>query len=409
VTNESLTPDEAVGDHRSRATVATFHGDDPEFRAEIRGWLDSQLSGPFAGIRGRGGPGHEHEDLSARQEWEQCLGAAGWIGIGWPSAFGGREASFLQQVIFHEEYARAGGPGRLGHIGEQLVAPTLLAFGTPEQCERFLPGIRSGEILWCQGYSEPNAGSDLAGVRTSARLEDGEWRITGQKVWTSLAHLSQWCFVLARTDPGEQRHRGLSYLLVPMDQPGIDIRPIRQLTGTSEFNEVFFDEARAAAEDVVGGAGNGWKVAMATLGFERGVSTLGQQIGFRREFEEVLDAARESGALANPSTRRRLIDAWIDLQVVAMTALATLTSSSDGTVGVEASVNKLQWATWHRSLGELAVQVSGPAGLIVADEPYELSSAQTLLLHSRSDTIYGGSNEIQLNVIAERMLGMPRG
>ncbi|MBX6751348.1 MAG: acyl-CoA dehydrogenase family protein, partial [Micromonosporaceae bacterium] len=252
-------------------------GDDPAFRAEVRAWLERELNGRFAAIRGRGGPGHEHEEVPARIEWEQCLGEAGWIGIGWPVEYGGRNATFAQQVIFHEEYARAGGPGRLGHIGEQLVAPTLLAFGTDEQCRRFLPGIRTGTTLWCQGYSEPNAGSDLANVSTRAELRDGEWHIDGQKVWTSLAHLAQWCFMLVRSEPGSQRHRGLSYLLVPMDQPGIEIRPIRQITGTAEFNEVFFDDARTAADNVVGGAGNGWRVAMATLGFERGVSTLGQQ------------------------------------------------------------------------------------------------------------------------------------
>jgi alkylation response protein AidB-like acyl-CoA dehydrogenase len=384
-------------------------GDDPEFRAEIRGWLETELAGRFATLRGRGGPGHEHEDLEARQEWEECLGAAGWIGIGWPAEYGGRDASFRQQVIFHEEYARAGGPGRLGHMAEQLVAPTLLAYGTADQCRRFLPGIHSGTVLWCQGYSEPNAGSDLAGVRTQAELRDAEWHVTGQKVWTSLAHLAQWCFVIARSDPAEHRHRGLSYLLVPMDQPGVEIRPIRQITGTAEFNEVFFDDARTAEDNVVGAPGDGWKVAMATLGFERGVSTLGQQLGFRREFDDVVQRARDTGAIDRPGIRPRLVNAWIDLQVVRNTALQTLTSSAAGPVGLEASVNKLQWANWHRRLGELAVEVEGSDGLIVEAEPYVLTDAQTLFLHTLSDTIYGGSNEIQLNVIAERMLGLPRG
>lgn len=392
-----------------RHGTADVLGDDPRFRSEIRSWLESELTGRFAALRGRGGPGHEHEELAARQEWEECLGAAGWIGIGWPTEYGGRDASFLQQVIFSEEYARAGGPGRLGHMAEQLVAPTLLAYGSAEQRSQHLPGIRSGTVLWCQGYSEPNAGSDLAGVRTRAELRDGEWHITGQKVWTSLAHLAQWCFLIARSDPGQERHRGLSYLLVPMGQQGVEIRPIQQITGTAEFNEVFFDDARTAAGNVVGPAGEGWKVAMATLGFERGVSTLGQQLGFRREFDEVVQRARTTGAIDRPAIRRRLIDAWIELQVVGDTAVQTLTSSAQGPVGLEASVNKLQWANWHRWLGEIAVEVEGAGGLLVAAEPYELTDAQTLLLHTRSDTIYGGSNEIQLNVIAERMLGLPRG
>jgi alkylation response protein AidB-like acyl-CoA dehydrogenase len=245
--------------------------DDACFRKSVRDWLAAHLPPELAGT---GGPGREHELVPERLAWERELGAAGWIGLGWPAEYGGRGLPWSQQAIFYEEYARAGAPGRTGHIGEQLLGPALVMFGTDEQRKRFLPGILAGTTMWCQGYSEPDAGSDLASVRTRAVLgSDGQWHIDGQKVWTSLAQFAQWCFVLARTDPESERHRGLSYLLVPMDQPGVTVRPIVQLTGTSEFNEVFFDDAVCAAGDVLGETGGGWRVAMATLGLERGVSS----------------------------------------------------------------------------------------------------------------------------------------
>jgi len=245
------------------------------FRAEARDWLVAALDGEFRVVRGRGGPGDEHALFEERLAWEKALGAAGWTCLQWPKEYGGRDASLLEQVVFYEEYARAGGPGRVGLVGEGLIGPTILHFGTDEQRARFLPRIASGEEQWCQGYSEPNAGSDLANITTRAERDGDEWVIDGQKVWTSLAHWAQWCFVLARTDRDAPRHRGISYLLVPMDQPGIEIRPIEQITGTSEFNEVFFDGARTRSDLVVGEVNGGWKVAMGTLAFERGASTLG--------------------------------------------------------------------------------------------------------------------------------------
>lgn len=300
-----------------------------------------------------------------------------------------------------------GGPDRLTHMSEQLVGPTILAFGTEDQKRRFLPGILSGEALWCQCYSEPGAGSDLAAVSTRAVREGDEYVITGQKVWISLATVADWCFVLARTDACSARHAGLSYLLVPMDQPGIEVRPITQITGTSEFNEVLFDGARTPVTNRVGAEGDGWKVAMGTLGFERGVATLGQQIGFVKRLDAVIERAGKTGAIDRPELRQRLVESWIQLRVMRYTAAATLRSAGSEISGLEASVSKLQWANWHRDLGELAVDVAGPSALTV-DEPYEFSSEQTLFLFSRADTIYGGSNEIQRNIIAERMLGLPR-
>ncbi|MFF9197922.1 acyl-CoA dehydrogenase family protein [Streptomyces sp. NPDC014779] len=372
-----------------------------EFRTEIRDWLKDRLAGEFAALKGLGGPGREHEAFAERLAWERHMAAHGWTCVGWPEQYGGRGASIEQQIAFHEEYALADAPARVNHIGEQLLGPTLIAHGTEEQKARFLPPIRAVEELWCQGYSEPGAGSDLAAVRTRAVRDGDEWVVHGQKTWTSLAHAAQWCFVLARTEPrapGARPHTGLSYLLVPLDQPGVDIRPITQLTGTSEFNEVFFDGARTAAAHVVGAPGDGWRIAMATLGYERGVSTLGQQVGFRREFEALVALARANGAAADPLIRDRLVRAWAGLRAL----------RAHARTGAEPSMAKLSWSHWHRDLGELAMDVRGAAATLAAGEPYELDEWQRLFLFSRADTIYAGSSEIQRTVLAERVLGLPK-
>ncbi|MCX5125157.1 acyl-CoA dehydrogenase family protein [Streptomyces sp. NBC_00347] len=373
-----------------------------EFRTEVRSWLRAHLTGEFAALKGRGGPGREHEAFAERLAWERHMAAHGWTCVGWPVEYGGRGASTAQQIAFHEEYALADAPARVNHIGEQLLGPTLIAHGTEEQRRRFLPPVRAVEELWCQGYSEPDAGSDLANIRTRAALVDGAWVVDGQKIWTSLAHEAQWCFVVARTEPGSRRHAGLSYLLVPMDQPGVEVRPIVQLTGTSEFNEVFFDGARTDAAHVVGAPGEGWAVAMATLGFERGVSTLGQQVGFRRELEDLAALAKRNGAMADPLIRDRLVRAWIGLETMRASALRP---------GVAPSTAKLYWARWHRDLGELAMDVCGAASLLAAGthgDPYDLDDWQRLFLFSRADTIYAGSDEIQRTIVAERILGLPK-
>jgi alkylation response protein AidB-like acyl-CoA dehydrogenase len=388
-----------------------FSEEDESFRAEAREWLTAALDGEFAVVRGRGGPGDEHSLFEERLAWERALGAAGWTCLSWPKEYGGRDVTLLQQVIFYEEYARAGGPGRVGIVGEGLIGPTILHFGTDEQKRRFLPKIASGEELWCQGYSEPNAGSDLANISTRAELVDGpsgqEWVVSGQKVWTSLAHWAEWCFVLARTDRDAPRHRGISYLLVPMDQPGVEIRPIEQITGDSEFNEVFFDEARTRADLVVGEVNGGWRVAMGTLAFERGALTLGQQLSFVNEWREILGRARESGRAADPVFRQRIAQAWIELEIMRYTALRGLTAMAKGEMTPVTSISKLFWATMHRSLGELALEALGPYAEIADGPPYDLSAFQRLFLYSRADTIYGGSNEIQRNIVGERVLGLP--
>lgn len=389
---------------------AHFSREDEAFRREIAGWLESELSGDFAEVRGRGGPGDEHALLDERRAWERRLGEAGWTCVGWPVECGGRGLSLTQQVIYHEEYARAGGPGRVGHIGEGLLGPTVIAFGSEAQKQKFLPPIVKGEQLWCQGYSEPNAGSDLANVQTRARLEDDEWVIDGQKVWTSWAEWADWCFMLCRTDPdAAPKHRGISYLLVPMDQEGIDIRPIVQLTGDSEFSEVFYSGARTAAENVVGEINGGWKVAMGTLEFERGASTLGQQMLFQNELDVIIEIAKRNGTAQDPVMRQRLADAWIGLRLQRYNALRMLSAGATGSgSGREAMITKIFWATWHRNLGVLAMDVLGAESEVTEAAPYSLSALQRMYLFTRSDTIYAGSNEIQRNIIAERALGLPR-
>ncbi|MFE2876582.1 acyl-CoA dehydrogenase family protein [Streptomyces roseus] len=400
----------------------SFGAEDEELRARARSWLTGHLVGPYADALGLGGPGSEHEGVGTRRAWERELGRGGWIGQGWelPSgAYGQQRLSLTGQVVWAEEYAALRAPGRVGHIGENLLAPTLIAYGSPEQRDRFLPGIARGEELWCQGYSEPDAGSDLAGIRTTAVRDaaDGLLRVTGQKIWTSLAREADWCFVLARTEPGSRRHHGLSFLLVRTDQPGrVEVRPIRQMSGTSEFNEVFFDGAVAA--EVVGGEGNGWTVAMGLLALERGVSTLVQQIGFAAELERVVGAYAAacgpggSGSSGDPVLGERLVRQWAELHAMRWNALRTLGSADDPGAP---SVAKLLWGGWHRRLGELAVAVRGAGASAGSADwepgtPYELGldEEQRLFLFTRADTIYGGSDEIQRNIIAERVLGLPK-
>ena len=373
-----------------------------EFRAEVRQWLADNLVGEYAALKGLGGPGREHEAFIERRAWNQHLAAAGLTCLGWPEEHGGRGLTVAHRVAFYEEYALANAPDKVNHLGEELVGPTLIAYGTPEQQQRFLPKILDVTELWSQGYSEPGAGSDLANVATTAELDGQQWVVNGQKVWTSLAHWAQWCFVIARSEKGSKRHAGLSYLLVPLDQPGVEIRPIVQLTGDSEFNEVFFDDARTDADLVVGEPGDGWRVAMATLTFERGVSTLGQQIRYARELSGIVELAKKTGAIDDPVIREKLTRSWVGLKSMRSYAMATMDVERPG----QDSVSKLLWANWHRELGEIAMDVQGKAGLLL--DGGEFDEWQRLFLFSRSDTIYGGSNEIQRNIIAERVLGLPR-
>jgi alkylation response protein AidB-like acyl-CoA dehydrogenase len=383
-----------------------FSPADEDYRGRAAQWLADNLTGRFAALRDLGGSGREHEAHQERLAWNRHLAAAGWTCLGWPPEYGGQGATLAQQVIFHEEYARSGAPTKVSHLGEELLGPTLVALGTAEQKARFLPPIATAAQLWCQGYSEPGAGSDLASVATTATLDGGEWVISGQKIWTSLAHVADWCFLLARTQPGSRGRAGLSYLLVPMRQPGITVRPIRQLTGTAEFNQLFFDDARTEASLVVGEPGDGWRVATTTLAIERGVATLGQQVHFRRELDGLLDLAAAGPAGADPLIRDRLARAWIGLAAMRAHALAVLADPASGPT--DASVLKVLWSRWHQRLGELAMEVRGAPATLAGGAGGDLDEWQRLFLFSRADTIYGGSDEIQHNIIAQRALGLPR-
>jgi len=381
---------------------------DLAFRDEVRSWLADNLRGEFAALRGRGWTGDMDGALEGRRLWEARLAQGRWTCLGWPREHGGRGATLMQEVIFNEEYVRAGAPGRLGHIGETLLGPTLIAFGTEDQRRRFLPPIVAGDELWCQGYSEPNAGSDLANVQCKAERAGDEWLINGQKIWTSLAAISDWCFALCRTDSSGAKHHGITFLLVPMRQPGVRVVPIRQITGTAEFAEVFFEDARTAAVNVVGEVNAGWKVAMGLLAFERGASTLAQQLQFEAELARIVEIARANGAASDPQLRQRLADAWIGLRIMRLNALRVLSGVEGASLSREALITKLYWSTWHRKLGELAVDVLGPASELLDGAPYRVNELQRLFLWTRADTIYAGTNQIQRNIIAERGLGLPR-
>jgi alkylation response protein AidB-like acyl-CoA dehydrogenase len=389
-----------------------FSPEDEAFRDAVRTWLAEHLIGEFADLGSGNDLGEGHE-LVVRRAWERELAEGGWVGIGWPEQFGGRDLPLTQQMIFNEEYARAGGPGRTGFFGEQLLGPTLMMFGTEAQKERFLPPILRADEYWCQGFSEPDAGSDLANVKTTAVLDGDEWVINGQKVWTSLGHIADWIFVVCRTDSTvSKKHEGISFLLCPIHQPGVELRPITQITGTAEFNEVFFSDARTPADMVVGPIGQGWKVVMATLGFERGTAFLAQQLRFAEEYKKVAVYARERGHADDPIIRQRLADAFIGLEIMRLTGLRTVTKIiHGGQPGPESSIGKLHWSKWHQRLGELEMDLMGADGLVLAndtDPDRRHADFQYTFQFSRSHTIYAGSSEIQRNIVGERVLGLPR-
>jgi alkylation response protein AidB-like acyl-CoA dehydrogenase len=382
-----------------------------EFRDEVRTWLGAHLVGEFARYRGRGGIGRDEVPVEVQLAWERELAGGGWVGLGYPAHLGGRPATLDEQVVFHEELARSRAPGRLGNVGATLLGPTLLAFGTAAQQERFVPPIVRGEQHWCQGYSEPDAGSDLAGIRTGAALDGDDWVINGQKVWCTLAHLAQWCFLLARTDPTSSRNKGLTYLLVPMDQAGFEVRPIRQPTGSEEFSELFIDSARTAVDMVVGEVGGGWRVAMGTLGFERGVGSLGMQLSFAQELADLVEVARANGSLDDSLLRDAISQCWIELRIMRYTAQRSLRSAAHGAPGPAASISKLYWSQWFQRFGELSARVRGASAMVAAPSgPSALAfdATQQLLLFGRAVTIFAGSSEIQRNILGESVLGLPR-
>ena len=385
-----------------------------QFRSEARAWLAAHVPprGSLASLDTAAG-------FEAHRSWERELAADRWSVVSWPAEYGGREASILEWLAFEDEYYRAGAPTRVSQNGIFLLAPTLLDFGTPEQRARFLPPMASGEEIWCQGWSEPDAGSDLAGIRSRARRDEaaGGWLLSGQKTWCSRGAFAEWCFGLFRSDPDAERHAGLTYFLVPLDSPGVTVRPIPQLDGETGFAEIFFDEVFVPDTQVLGGVGEGWKVAMATAGSERGLS-LRSPARYTEAAGRLLDlfAATRAATTGPAGPLGRLADevakSYIDAEAYALHTLWTASKVADGErVGAEASCNKIFWSETDLAIHRTALELLGPGAEMLVPGPDGTATPGDWLdgyLFSLAGPIYAGTNEIQRNVVAERLLGLPR-
>ncbi len=403
----------------------TYPPDAEEFRTEIRKWLEDHLP---EGWFDEGFSMTAEEKASWNEDWTRTLFEGGWICATWPVEYGGKGLTTMQGVVLAEEFARARAPMRADFFGDTLVGPTILMNGTEEQKKYFLPKILDGSMRWCQGFSEPDSGSDLASLKTTAVRDGDEWVINGQKVWTTQAQFADYCFVLARTDPDVKKQAGISYLLVPMNQPGIEVRGIMQPDGTAEFNEVFFSDARCPVENVVGGLNNGWKVANDTLGFERGMSAT---TGFRRFAEEhriMVEKARQNGRIDDPVIRQGLARYWEKIEIIRYNGLrslsATVNNRRDPGVMALGATNKLFWSEMHKLAMELAIDIWGPEAMLSTAGPdsgswpaalrgegrptYPVSLMMSAFYFSRSETIWGGSSQIQKNIVGEKVLGLPR-
>ena len=401
---------------------ATHPPDAELFRKRVREFLAEALP---AGWRGLGAIDDRAEADCFVEQWRRTLAEHGLLGVSWPREYGGAGLTKLEQVVLVEELARAGVPAMGGNdnFSIKMVGNTLLRWGTEAQKRRFLPRILSGEDVWCQGYSEPGAGSDLAGLSTRALLDGDRWVVTGQKIWTSRAREANWMFLLARTDPAATRHGGITFLLVPLDQPGVDIRPITMLSGETEFNEVFLDGATTPADHVVGEVNGGWAVAMTLLGHERGEEAATNPILFRAELDRLVALAGERGLNSDPVVRQRLARAHIRCEIMRFLGYRILTGvvSGSGTVGPEASISKLYWSEYHRSVTELALDLLGADGTVLdgrgpirsyrTDDPGAPNTSGSWIgafYNATAGTIYAGTSEIQRNILAEAILGLPR-
>ena len=387
--------------------------DDASFRVEVRAWLEANL----AQITGEFPAGTSIHDLELRRRWEDHLCRSGWGGLSWPVEHGGAGLSLARQAIFHEEHARCGAPLPLNAIAHGILGPTLMVHGTAAQKQRFLPKIRSNEEIWCQGYSEPSAGSDLAALKTRARRDGDRYRISGQKIWSSFAHVADWCFLLARTDPEAQKHRGISFILVDMKSPGITVRPIRQMTGETDFNEIFFDDVPVPIANRVGEEHQGWRIAMQAANFERGTYFLPRLVRMQAELSALMQVAAETRAgdrpaIDDPIIRDRLSQSFIDVHVLRLHAYRMLGRSlREEPPGPESSYIKLVWSESHQRLLDLAMDILGPEAALGPQDPNAVRAGRSWqrdYLWSRAETILAGTSEIQRNVIAERVLGLPR-
>ena len=402
----------------------TYPPEAEEFRADIRTWLEANLPAgwfddDFEML------GEDRQRFNA--EWPHKLFEGGWICATWPPEYGGKGLTTMQSVVLAEEFARAKAPMRGDFFGDTLVGPTLLQWGTEEQKRAFLPGILKGQIRWCQGFSEPNSGSDLASLKTVAELDGDEWVINGQKVWTTQGHHADYCFLLTRTDPSSPKHKGITYLLVPMKQPGVEVRGITQPDGTAEFCEVFFTDARCPKDNVVGGVNNGWKVANSTLAFERGQSATTGYRRFQEEFRLLRQAAESNGKIHDADVRQRLMRYYTKIQILRINGLRNLSSALTGSKDVGSVVlgatNKMFWSEMHQAAMELALDIWGADSMLIDVGPdggwpgvqrdgrrdgYPVSPMMSAFFFSRSETIWGGTSQIQRNIVGERVLGLPK-
>jgi len=392
-----------------------YSEEEQRFRSEVRAWLADAL--PKGWGKTIFEPEDEDERAHFRIDWERKLYEGGWSGISWPKKYGGRGATLVEQGIFAEELARAQAPEGINVIGRNLAATTLMHHGSEAQRERYLPKILAAEEIWCQGFSEPNAGSDLASSRCRADLDGDEFVINGQKIWTSFAQYSQWCILLARTDQNAPKHKGLSFFLVDMSTPGITIRPLTQISGEKEFNETFFENVRVPKENLVGELNDGWRIAMTTLSYERGAEdALARQIRFKQELDLLIETAGEvelgdGKAIDNPAVRQRLAQSIVDLELMRMNCLREFSKAIKGEKpGPESSMMKLYWSHVAQDMFDMSIEILGPEALLMQGDEDALARGRFPMscLQSRAFTIYSGTSEIQRNIIAERVLGLPK-
>ena len=373
----------------------TLSPQEQAFRDELRSWLEENNPGEE--------PSGDEAAFEFRRKWQRQLADAGWAGLSWPKEYGGRGATLIEQAIFNEEVSRAKAPSVANVLGLVMGGPVVIAHGTDEQKQRYLKPILTAEEIWCQGFSEPESGSDLASLKTKAVKSNGEWVVTGQKVWTTFAHEAKWCMLVARTDQDAPKHKGLTYFLMDMEQEGVQVRPLHQITGEAEFNEIFMEEARIPDENIVGGEGNGWTVAITTLMHERVGIGLGSAVQLKIALGELMEQIRERGLEEDPVIRQRVAQIYIEAETIRLNASRGLTRTmKTGIPGPEGSLTKWQWSDANQALTELAMDVRGPEAPILDDNwTYRF-------LRARANSIEGGTTEILRNIVAERVLGLPK-
>jgi alkylation response protein AidB-like acyl-CoA dehydrogenase len=386
-----------------------FSSEDEQYRLKLRTWLE--VNKPTAAP-----PADQDADFAFRRAWQRKLYEGGWVGINWPKEYGGQGATLIQQAIYAQEMTRARAPQPANGLGIGIVGPTLMEHGTEAQKQRYIPKILNADEIWCQGFSEPNSGSDLASLQTKAVLEGDDFLVNGQKIWTSLGQYADWCILLVRTDTEAPKHRGISYLLVDMHSPGVTVRPLKQITGNSEFNETFFDNVRVPKENLIGGLNEGWRTAMTTLTYERGISSLATQVRIKQQLDAMVhyagNTSRNGGSLSeDPMLRQDLAQAHIRVEIMLLNLYRGITSRLRGQpAGPEASLDKLYWSELDKWMQELGMSLQGPYSQLMEGSEHAVNGNwQYNFLRSRAGTIYSGTSEIQRNIIGERVLGLPKG